>query len=122
MASSGTILQQAIELGKKAVVLDQQGKHEGAAYYYEQSAGALEGIVATESNTQATWAVKAAEYRQRAKALRHFRKLVHGNQTTLCWKIGQGFISLFPCRSIITCSGLFDRGTAISFESCPLLC
>ncbi|KAI9565626.1 hypothetical protein GHT06_009418 [Daphnia sinensis] len=71
MASSGTTLQQAIELGKKAVVLDQQGKHEGAAYYYEQAAIALEDIVATELSSPATLAVKATEYRQRAKSLRH---------------------------------------------------
>lgn len=78
MASSGTTLQQAIELGKKAVVLDQQGKHEGAAYYYEQAAIALEGIVATELSAPATLAVKATEYRQRAHSLRNLCKLVFG--------------------------------------------
>ncbi|XP_046445649.1 calpain-7-like isoform X2 [Daphnia pulex] len=72
MTSSGTTLQQAIELGKRAVLLDQEGKHEGAAYFYEQAAVALEEIVATNSIVQsATLAVKANEYKQRATSLRN---------------------------------------------------
>lgn len=77
MTSSGTTLQQAIELGKRAVLLDQEGKHEGAAYYYEQAAVALEGIVATSSNAPATLAVKATEYKQRATSLRNLCKFMY---------------------------------------------
>jgi hypothetical protein len=76
MTSSGTTLQQAIELGKRAVLLDQEGKHEGAAYFYEQAAVALEEIVATNSIVQsATLTVKANEYKQRATSLRNLCKL-----------------------------------------------
>jgi len=75
MPLSGTTLQQAIELGKRAVLLDQEGKHEGAAYYYEQAAVALEDIVATNSNVPATLTVKATEYKQRAISLRNSSKL-----------------------------------------------
>ena len=74
MSSSGTTLQQAIELGSKAVAFDKEGKHEGAAYYYEQAAYALESLVARDSNVPQSFTAKASEYKQRAVILRTLRK------------------------------------------------
>ncbi len=70
MTYSATTLQQAIELGKKAVAFDQEGRHEGAAYYYEQAAISLESIVARDSSAPQTLTAKVIEYKQRAVTLR----------------------------------------------------
>jgi hypothetical protein len=122
--TSGTTLQQAIELGKRAVLLDKEGKHEGAAYYYEQAAVALEGIVATTSEAPITWTAKATEYKQRAASLRNSCKLfMHILLVSFdCWITFQiSFLQdqiFFLLRFVILCRALTDRGTAINFKQC----
>lgn len=74
MSSSGLTLQQIIEIGKRAVCLDQEGKNEGAAYFYEQAALALDCLLAADNNVPESLAAKASEYRQRAITLRNTRK------------------------------------------------
>lgn len=74
MSGMGDTLNSAIELGKIAVALDQEGKHEGAAKHYEEAAAVLERLSALNLNVPQTLNSKAAEYRQRAAALRKSSK------------------------------------------------
>lgn len=74
MASSGVTLQNVLELSRRAVVLDQEGKQEGAAYFYEQAASALSILLETDKNVPAALATKIKEYRDRAASLRASRK------------------------------------------------
>lgn len=77
MTSPGLTLQNIIEIGKRAVFLDQEGKHEGAAYFYEQASEALEKLLTSSSSVPASLASKAVEYRQRAVTLRTNCKLTY---------------------------------------------
>lgn len=69
----------AVELGKKAVTLDQEGKHEGAAYFYEQAALVLERLTISNPSLPGHLTSKAAEYKQRAASLRCSRKRNFGS-------------------------------------------
>lgn len=68
--SSSYNLNEAIELGRRAVALDQSGKYEGASYFYEQAAEVLEKLKALKVDVPASAFTKANEYRSRASDLR----------------------------------------------------
>ena len=56
----------------RAVALDKEGgDKEGAAYYYDQAAAAINRLIATKVNLPTSWVEKASEYQSRASALRN---------------------------------------------------
>ena len=69
MSGTGDSLNNAIELGKRAVSLDQEGKIKEAASYYEQAAQSLENLAAVCSDLPQSLVLKAVEYKQRAAIL-----------------------------------------------------
>lgn len=76
MTSPSLSLQQIIELGQRAVGLDKEGKHEGAAYIYEQTASAIQALISRDRNVPDSLSSKAVEYRQRAAILRNACKFL----------------------------------------------
>ena len=69
MSGTGDSLNNAIELGKRAVSLDQEGKFKEAASYYEQAAQSLNNLAAVCSDLPQSLVLKAVEYKQRAVTL-----------------------------------------------------
>lgn len=72
--SASDNLNQAIEFGQKAVVLDQSGKYESAAFFYEQAAGMLEKLKDSNLEIPVSTVNKAVEYKNRAADLRNLCK------------------------------------------------
>lgn len=69
--SASDNLKQAIDLGQRAVVLDQSGKYESAAYFYEQAAEVLEKLKVLNASIPESAVSKAKEYKDRAVDLRN---------------------------------------------------